>query len=100
MKIGIGWLVLIFTVVVTIYCNFPPKALDRTAPAEAFSAARARDHILAISQETHPVGTPAHDRVLSYIVEELKKLGITPAIQHTFAGAQTVGINHVSTVSN
>ncbi len=61
----------------------PPDPLPATAPAEEFSAERAFEHVEALIQEPHPVGTAAHVQVRDYIVSELQALGLGPQIQET-----------------
>jgi hypothetical protein len=66
---------------ITLATQRPPHALPADAPAEAFSAARALRHVEAIAREPHPLGSAAEEPVRSYIIDELKKLGLDPEIQ-------------------
>jgi Peptidase family M28 len=66
----------------------PPEALPADAPADAFSAARAMRHVEAIARQPHPLGSPASERVRAYVMDELRALGLEPAIQQP-AEAQT-----------
>ncbi|MGQ7945950.1 M28 family peptidase [Flavobacterium sp. WC2509] len=49
-----------------------------------FSTSRALEHITAMTKEPHYVGTQNHEVVANYIIKELQKLGLEPAIQEGF----------------
>lgn len=59
----------------------PPAALPASAPADQFSAERAWVYLNAFAQKPHPVGTPEHDHVRDYLIDQLKNLGFAPEIQ-------------------
>lgn len=59
----------------------PPPVVPSSAPAADFSAARALVHLRAFATVPHPVGTPAHDAVRDYIVQQLSLLGMRPEVQ-------------------
>jgi len=59
----------------------PPTAVPASAPPADFSAARALTHLRAFARVPHPVGTPAHDAVRDYIVQQLSALGVQPEVQ-------------------
>ncbi len=61
----------------------PPKAVPATAPVEVFSAERAMEHLKVIAKEPHSLGTAANEKVIAYLIEELKKLGLEVTIQDT-----------------
>ena len=63
----------------------PPEALPADAPAERFSAQRAREQLEAIAREPHPMGTAEHARVRRYIVSRLEAIGLEPQLQETTA---------------
>jgi hypothetical protein len=54
--------------------NRPPPARPGGGPG--FSVERAWSHIDAVARAPHPVGTPEHDRVRSYLLGELAELGL------------------------
>lgn len=56
-----------------------PRGAD--APQESFSAARAMEHIEAISQETRPIGSPAHTAAREYLLGELRSLDWDAEVQ-------------------
>ncbi len=74
-------LLLIAGTLVSIFGHIPPVALDAKAPATVFSAERAMAHVRAIAQEPHPAGTPAAERVLQYIAEQIRAMGQEPVIR-------------------
>ncbi len=61
----------------------PPKAVPATAPVESFSAERAMQHLKVIAKEPHSLGTVANEKVINYLVQELKTLGLEVTIQDT-----------------
>jgi hypothetical protein len=61
------------------------KPLPADASATEFSAARAIEHVRAISQKPHPLDSPEHERVRDYIASEFAKQGLTPQIESGFS---------------
>jgi hypothetical protein len=61
--------------------QLPPPALPPDASADAFSAVRAFRHVEAIAREPHPLGSRPAEAVRTYILAELKALGLEPQIQ-------------------
>jgi hypothetical protein len=82
------WLLLIATAALAIHGLTPPRPLDESAPADQFSAARAKAHLQQIAREPHPVGTAANQRVRDYLVEQLTALGAEVRVE------KTIGITH------
>ncbi len=64
-----------------MYGLYPPKAAPVTAPAAEFSAERAMEHVRAISQKPHPIGSPANAVVRDYIMAQLRAMGLRPEVQ-------------------
>jgi hypothetical protein len=58
-----------------------PPPLGVTAPDALFSAGRALTDIAAVAQTPHPVGSPAHDRVKTYLVDRMAHMGLAPRLQ-------------------
>ena len=48
---------------------------------KAFSVDNVMEHLKVIAKDVHHVGTPDHRDVQNYLVSELQKLGLEPAIQ-------------------
>ncbi|MGY2080945.1 M28 family peptidase [Modestobacter sp. SYSU DS0657] len=59
----------------------PPDPAPADAPAGAFSAARAFEHVETVAAETHVTGSPANDRVREHLVDSLTELGLDPQVQ-------------------
>jgi len=59
----------------------PPEVVSADAPDTEFSAQRAMQHLKVIAAEPHPVGTPEHDGVRDYLVEQIEALGLEAQIQ-------------------
>jgi len=75
-----SWIVLLVAValgVIPLIPPSPPAELD----AVEFSVTRAFDHIERISQEPHPMGSLANQRVRADIVAQLEMLGLEPEVQ-------------------
>ena len=74
-----GWirpsLVIVAVIAAAVYGLWPlvtrptPRGVD--TPAEEFSAARAMEHVVAIAQRPHPVGSAAMGDVATYLAEQL-----------------------------
>jgi len=65
----------------------PPAARPANAPAQEFSAARAREVLRALvgDGEPHPTGSAAGARVRQRILAELQRLGYQPRTHEAFA---------------
>lgn len=50
-----------------------------------FSTDRALKHVKAISQSPHAVGFPAHEKVRTYIIAELEKMGLKTSSQEGYS---------------
>ena len=79
----IVWLLLLGVAAAAIWGTTPPRALDEGAPADQFSAGRAKVHLQQIAREPHPIGTAANDRVRDYLVEQLRSLGADVQVETT-----------------
>lgn len=77
-----------------------PEVVPARAPATEFSAERAMEHIRAIAQEPHPVGSPENARVRAYIISQLEEMGLSPEVQQTTALIPGRGNVQASTVYN
>ncbi|WP_437285140.1 M20/M25/M40 family metallo-hydrolase [Sorangium sp. So ce406] len=59
----------------------PPDVVPASAPPEAFSAERAREHLARIAAEPRPTGTAAHRRAREYLLARLAELGVQAEVQ-------------------
>ncbi len=51
---------------------------------ESFSTDRALEHVKQLSKEPHAVGFPGHEQAKSYIISELKKMGLETTTQEGY----------------
>jgi hypothetical protein len=56
-----------------------PAPLGINAPATAFSAERAFEHIKAMAKAPHPTGSAENARVREYLLGRMRELGLNPA---------------------
>lgn len=62
-----------------------PLSVRDKVPLSEFSAKRAMQHVESISKKPHYVGSPAHSEVATYLMEQLRELGLQPRLQEGFA---------------
>ena len=78
----------------------PPAPLPVSAPADAFSAMRAREHLEAIARAPRRMGSAEHARVRGYLVERLRALGLAPEIQEAVVSLPARGGARLGAVRN
>ncbi len=59
----------------------PPAVVGRSASPELFSAERAIDHLQVIARAPRPTGSVENQQVRSYLVDQLRRLGLEPQVQ-------------------
>lgn len=59
----------------------PPGPQPASAPAVAFSAARAMGDVRLLATEPHPIGTTANRRVRDQLIARMTALGLSPEIR-------------------
>ncbi|WP_460880097.1 M20/M25/M40 family metallo-hydrolase [Pontibacter rugosus] len=96
---------LIFLVVtslslLSLYLLSPPAPEPASAPAATFSAERAMQHVRQIAQEPHPMGTLAHAKVRTYLLQQMQALELNPQVQDTTAAEVYGGVGMVGHVYN
>ncbi len=80
-RIAALFLILIGVLTLSLYKTRPPAVVPASAPERDFSAERAMNHVIAISQEPHVTGSPEIYEVRDYILAELTDLGLNPETQ-------------------
>jgi hypothetical protein len=80
-----------FFMFVGVYQLMPPGIAPIDAPLTEFASSRALQHLQVIAHKLHPIGSPAHIEVRTYILQELATMGLRPEVQTT-----TV-VNHTGT---
>ena len=77
-------LFIIVTVFLVFYSLTPKYDPAEEVPITEFSTKRALEKVKVIAQEPHYVSSSNHETVVSYLLEELKSLGLQPEIQEGF----------------
>ena len=69
--------------VVAVYTHRAPAMVPADAAPTVFSAERAFAHVEAIAQEPHAAGSPANARVVDYLIDTIRAMGVEPQVQET-----------------
>jgi len=77
-------LFLVSGIYVAVIMNTPPRVPEQVRPQD-YSVQNEIEHIKALAQESHPAGSPEHDRVRDYIFNTLEELDLNPEIQKTMS---------------
>lgn len=85
---------------VAVFDVQPPEPLPATAPDSLFSADRAAGYIREVSSVPHPLGSTADASVRSYIVTQLRALGLTPKLDTSVVTGSFEGLHYAATVIN
>ncbi|MDB5450470.1 MAG: peptidase family [Phenylobacterium sp.] len=72
---------LMLSAVLTWVAVQPPRPQPASAPASAFSAARAMTIVRAIGSTPHPIGSPANRAVRDDLVARMSALGLSPQVR-------------------
>ncbi|SEM07155.1 Peptidase family M28 [Aquimarina amphilecti] len=76
---------ILFSVWYTFYSSMPQQISGLDTPEQEFSTLRALEHVKKISEKPHYLGSSAHEESKNYILEELKKLGLSAEVQEGFS---------------
>ncbi len=76
-------LLIIVLLLLGIYPLSAPQPLPSSAPATEFSAVRARAYVESFAQSPHPIGTVENVQARTYLLEQLKGLGLDPQVQES-----------------
>ena len=78
-------LILLF---IAVYWSFkslmPAYKANEDVSTDSFYTDRALEHVKELSKEPHAVGFPGHERAKSYIISELKKMGLETTMQEGY----------------
>jgi hypothetical protein len=77
-----------------------PGVVPASAPAAAFSAERAMRDLQIIAAAPHATGSTNHDRVRDYLVDQLRKLGLSDVHVQSATGFNTIQGPLAATVAN
>jgi hypothetical protein len=72
---------LIIILALGINHSLAPKLPDRHSAFAGYSLDTTYNHLKQIAQAPHPTGSTQHDQVRSYIVNEIKEMGLDPLVQ-------------------
>jgi Peptidase family M28 len=77
----IRWAVLLVGFGIAVLPLVPPAPAGEETDLGEFSADRAFDHVEAIAQSPHPIGSEESRRVQAYLIETLSGMGLSPITQ-------------------
>ena len=102
---ALGWgmaALLLVSAAVSILATQPPNVKIETQQAAAteVSLAAALEHVDAIAQEPHPIGSEAHVKVFEYLVAQLESLGLEPVVQEKTVRSKVQRRAQLVTVKN
>ena len=80
----VAFLLIILAVWLSFNFDQPDFEPDTSKNLTEFSTSRAFEHVEAIAQEPHYVGSPAHSKVRNYIVDQLQKMGLEVQTQEAY----------------
>ncbi len=88
----IGVIFIAGTLWYSLYLLRPPEPKPAAAPARAFSAERAFEHVLEIGREPHPLGSEENAAVREYILNELQELGVEADVKEGLSMQHGIGM--------
>lgn len=92
-------LILLFLSVIWSYrALMPDYKKDGDIDMQSFSTDRALTHAKKMSQEPHAVGFPGHAKVRSYIISELKKMGLETTTQEGYTAGDWANLSKANNI--
>ncbi|WP_282079644.1 M28 family peptidase [Aquimarina algiphila] len=88
------FLLIIISLIYTFYSSKPQRITDLDTPKQEFSTLRALEHVKNIAKECHYLGSTAHEETKTYIINELKKMGLQPEVQKGTSVSKTGRISN------
>ncbi|TBW27890.1 M20/M25/M40 family metallo-hydrolase [Gramella sp. KN1008] len=79
-----SFLLIIFLVWLNFNFDQPEFERDENISQTEFSTSRAFEHVKAIAEQPHYLGSPAHSKVRNYIVEQLQNMGLEVQTQEGY----------------
>jgi heme exporter protein D len=76
----------------------PVYSPDMDASPQTFSTDRALVHVKNLSVEPHAVGFPGHTRARSYIISELKKMGLETSTQEGYTAGDWANLSKATNI--
>ncbi len=87
-------ILLIIAIWYCLYQQMPNTTIDATQSPDTFDTSRALSHVKALTTAPHFAGNTAHNSAQKYLVNALKKMGITAEIQKGVAIGKAGSISH------
>ncbi|WP_338039215.1 M28 family peptidase [Maribacter litopenaei] len=91
-------LLLTFAVYWSISSLMPSYSPDMDKNESLFSTDRALEHVEAITKEPHGVGFPGHQKVRSYIVSQLEKMGLQTQLQTGYTAGDWANLSKATNI--
>ena len=85
LQVPASFLIIVAAIFWYFYAAMPQVSESSPENVTEFSTARAFQHVKALAQQPHFVGTSAHAVAQDYIVKELEKLGLETQIQEGYS---------------
>ncbi|WP_285649889.1 M20/M25/M40 family metallo-hydrolase [Allomuricauda sp. NBRC 101325] len=95
---SLAFILLLFAVYWSLKSLMPTYHPDENKELNSFSTDRALVHVKNISLEPHSVGFPAHEKVKSYVVSELNKMGLETSLQNGYTAGDWGNLSKASNI--
>lgn len=91
-------ILLIFAVYWSFKSLMPSYKPNKEVSLQFFSTDRALTHVEQLSKEPHAVGFPGHKRAKSYIISELKKMGLETITQEGYTAGDWGNLSRATNI--
>lgn len=91
-------ILLIFAVYWSFKSLMPSYKPNKEVSLQSFSTDRALTHVEQLSKEAHAVGFPGHKRAKSYIISELKKMGLETITQEGYTAGDWGNLSRATNI--
>lgn len=95
---NLALLLLIFSVYWSFRALMPQYRNDVNEPPRSFATDRALVHVENLSKEPHAVGFPGHTNARSYIISELKKMGLETTTQEGYTAGDWANLSKATNI--
>ncbi|MFB9477234.1 M20/M25/M40 family metallo-hydrolase [Nonomuraea salmonea] len=93
-------LVLAAVIALTAMADSTMQPVPASAPADRFSAERARAHLEKFATEPRPIGSAASARARTYLTSQLRAAGLDVEVQHAVGARSAAGLATFGQVDN
>ncbi|AEM70661.1 peptidase M28 [Allomuricauda ruestringensis DSM 13258] len=91
-------ILLFFAVYWSFKSLMPSYKPNKEVSLQSFSTDRALTHVEQLSKEPHAVGFPGHERAKSYIISELKKMGLETITQEGYTAGDWGNLSRATNI--